>query len=206
MKNLYDFDYYERGVETGKSGYSNFRWIPELTIPMCHTMINLLGITDHHTILDFGCAKGYVVKAMRLLHKNAWGVDISEYAISKADAGVKQYLFLNNPELHNSEPYDWVISKDVLEHIPYENLKQVLDNIRSIGKNVFCAVPLGNGTSYNIPAYELDVTHIIREDMNWWCDRFKESGFEVVFKETKIKNLKENYSDYKNGNGFFILK
>jgi len=65
-------DYYERGVELGISGYSNYRWMPELTIPMCHEMINILNIKDDETILDFGCAKGYVVKGFRLLHKIAY--------------------------------------------------------------------------------------------------------------------------------------
>ena len=30
----FDEDYYERGAETGKSLYSHYRWMPELTIPM----------------------------------------------------------------------------------------------------------------------------------------------------------------------------
>ena len=42
----YSEDYYERGIELGISGYSNYRWIPELTIPMCYEMINILNIKD----------------------------------------------------------------------------------------------------------------------------------------------------------------
>ena len=32
-------DYYERGAETGKSLYSHYRWMPELTIPMCQNIV-----------------------------------------------------------------------------------------------------------------------------------------------------------------------
>ena len=84
MTHKYDEDYFERGVETGKSLYSNYRWIPELTIPICAELIMQLKIGPEDTILDFGCAKGFIVKALRLLHREAYGVDISEYAIKQA--------------------------------------------------------------------------------------------------------------------------
>ena len=38
----FDEDYYERGAETGKSLYSHYRWMPELTIPMCHHIAKYL--------------------------------------------------------------------------------------------------------------------------------------------------------------------
>lgn len=70
---MYDREYFEYGVETGKSNYQNYRWIPELTIPMAMTIIDLLGIKPNESVLDYGCAKGYLVKALRMLHRNAWG-------------------------------------------------------------------------------------------------------------------------------------
>ena len=41
------------------------------------------GIDRNDTVLDFGCAKGYVTYGLRLLGCNAHGVDISKYSISK---------------------------------------------------------------------------------------------------------------------------
>ena len=61
--NIYDKNYYECGIESGKSLYTNYRWMPELTIPMCSRMIEHLKISSRDKILDFGCAKGYSVKA-----------------------------------------------------------------------------------------------------------------------------------------------
>lgn len=205
MKNLYDSDYYERGVESGKSCYSNFRWIPELTIPMCHTICEELEIKNNQTILDFGCAKGYVVKGLRLLHKNAWGVDLSEYAISQADTDVKQYLYHDKFELQNNKKYDWILSKDVFEHIPYDIINDVLVNLHRSGDKMFCIVPLGEKGKYNIPSYELDVTHIIRESLEWWSETFTSTGFEIISAQYNMPHMKENYANYKNGNGFFKL-
>ena len=66
--NLFDENYFERGVETQTSLYQNYRWMPEQTIPMVMTIIDYLKIQRGATVLDFGCAKGFVVKAFRLLH------------------------------------------------------------------------------------------------------------------------------------------
>ena len=110
----YDEDYFERGVELGISGYSNYRWIPELTIPMCARIVEYLTISDEDIILDYGCAKGYLVKAFRLLHKRCFGYDASEYALSQVDADTKQYISDDLKILGN---FDIVIAKDVLEHI-----------------------------------------------------------------------------------------
>jgi predicted TPR repeat methyltransferase len=205
MTNLYDADYYERGVETGKSCYSNFRWIPELTIPMCHTICEQLKITDEQTILDFGCAKGYVVKGMRLLHKNAYGVDLSEYAISQADASIRQYLYCGEFPLQNKKRYNWILSKDVFEHIPYDSILDILKHLKTSCENLFCIVPLGENGKYVVPSYELDVTHIIREPLEWWSELFKEAGFQILSAEYNMTNMKENYANFEKGNGFFKL-
>ncbi len=91
---VYDADYYERGVESGKSCYSNYRWLPELTIPMAMVLIDTLGIRPDQRVLDFGCAKGFVTKALRMLRRDAWGIDISRYALSQAPEDIKPYVSL----------------------------------------------------------------------------------------------------------------
>ena len=76
-KKFYDKDYFENGLGSTKSCYENYRWIPELTIPMANKLINYLEINNNYKLLDFGCSKGYLVKALRLLDYDCYGVDIS---------------------------------------------------------------------------------------------------------------------------------
>lgn len=210
MKNLFNNDYYERGIESGLSCYSNYRWLPELTIPMCSDIISYLNVGEHETILDFGCAKGYSVKAFRLLHREAYGVDISEYAIQCSHADIKQYLSLIEPNnaipLVNNKLYDWVVAKDVLEHVPYDSIKQTIISIRNATKCAFAIVPLGENGKYIIPEYELDITHQIREPLHWWSNIFNECGFNVASSTYKAKHIKSNWSKWEKGNGFFVLK
>lgn len=202
MNELFNEDYYERGVELNISGYSNYRWIPELTIPLAFRIIEKLNIQEDETVLDFGCAKGYLVKALRLLFREAYGYDVSEYALSDAPHEIKKYLFNFLPD----KKFDWVISKDVLEHVPYEMIDVILQDIKKLGNNFFIVIPLGSGGKYEVPSYEFDKTHIIRETKDWWSQKFEENGFEICYNEYFVKNIKENYSHYPKGNGFFILK
>ena len=201
MKNLYDEDYYERGIETGSSCYSNYRWMPELTIPLAARMIEYLKIPEESTILDFGCAKGYLVKAFRLLHRNAFGFDLSEYALSCVEDEIKKYVS-NQFE----GEYDWIISKDVFEHISYQDIDQWLKRINESCNSLFAIIPLGDGQKYIVPAYELDKTHEIREDLNWWRRKFEKAGFQVDAACYRVKYIKENWSGWDNGNGFCVLR
>lgn len=57
-----------------------------------------------------------------------------------------------------------------------------------------------------MPAYELDSTHIIREDLQWWTERFQQAGFEVMEAAYSVKHIKENWENFEKGNGFFLLK
>ena len=46
---FYDREYYEEGLESGKSAYQQYRWVPELTIPLAMTLIDYLQIKKEQT-------------------------------------------------------------------------------------------------------------------------------------------------------------
>jgi len=203
QSDVFDEDYYERGLESGKSCYESYRWIPELTMALAMTIIDHLGIKRGQSILDYGCAKGYLVKAFRLLGRMAHGVDISEYAISHSNeycSNINSILFL--PEKPN---FDFVIAKDVFEHIQPEELKMELIWIRYHSKNLFVIVPLGKNGQYNSPKNNLDITHVICEDETWWKEFFVYNGWKVEDCRFEIKGIKDSYEHTKKAHGFFIL-
>lgn len=194
LKTRYDEVYYERGVEAGVSGYSNYRWMPELTIPMAMTVIDTLGIRREQSVLDFGCAKGFVVRALRMLRRDAWGVDISPYAIEQTDPSVMQHCHLIEDLRRWSGPthFDFALAKDVLEHVPYEAIDDVLGGLGERSGTLMVVVPLGDGRRYVIDAYERDVTHVVREPAEWWADRLR-AHFANVTWTYKIEGIKDNW-------------
>lgn len=203
--NKYDEDYYERGIQLGISGYTNYRWMPELTIPMCQKIAEYLAFDKNEKILDFGCAKGYLVKGFTELSYDCEGVDISEYAISQAPKEIKDKLFLYNRENFEGKFYNTVIAKDVFEHINPEELNRILWELSDVTDRIFCVVPLGDGEKYIVPEYENDITHVIRQPKEWWINHFKICGYKTEFFSYLMDGIKDNWSHYEKGNGFFIL-
>ena len=204
MKNLFDENYYENGTELKISGYSHYRWLPDRTIPFCYSIIKFLKINKNHKILDFGAAKGFMVKAFRMLGYSAWGKDISQYAIENADHEIKSFMsFVDD---NDGMVYDWVIAKDVLEHIPYDEIDDTIEKLKHFAPNMFIIVPLGRDNKFIIKEYENDITHHIREPANWWIELFCKHDLELIKYSNNVKNMKENWSHFDGGNGFFIFR
>ena len=199
----FDREYFEQGPMTGKSLYTNYRWLPELTLPLCHHLVTYCGMMQEDRILDFGCAKGYVVHGLRLLGYDAHGIDVSEYAISQAPREVNGYVTKIEPFEEISIDFDWVICKDILEHLPYDSIDNQLQLLADCTKNLIVMVPLGDGHKYYIDAYEQDVTHIIREDLKWWEERFFRNGFNVDEMTYDMGPFKTNWQIHPHGNGLF---
>lgn len=199
----YDSEYYEDGIASGKSLYTNYCWIPELTIPLASAMCEQLGISIEDTVLDFGCAKGYLVKALGLLGRQAWGCDISSYALSCVPSEIKHRC---RSSIDPDDFYDWVIAKDVLEHIDEKFLPSLMLRFRSLCSNLFIIIPLGLDNRYVIPDYDKDVTHRVRQPLSWWTKLAEDAGFEVVSALYHQPFMKANWSSYEKGNGFIILR
>ncbi len=213
MNNLFDKNYFENGLQTGKSTYENYRWIPELTIPLAYEIIRYLDIQRCHEILDFGSAKGYLVKAFRLLHFNAYGIDISRYAIDHAPDDISRHLRFWNGKQRLYEylrsmylPFDWIIAKDVFEHIHENCLHDIVNDLSKIAINMFVIVPLGKNGTYNASLNNLDPTHVICEDYEWWKKYFEIHGWKVLKGTTSTNHMKQMYSSIENAHGFYTLK
>lgn len=202
MQELYDRDYFEYGIETGKSNYSRYRWIPELTIPMAMTMIDYLGIKPHHNILDFGCAKGFLVKAFRWLNREAYGFDISKYAINNCDPEVETFCYNGNP--YGFTPFDFCIAKDVFEHISLRELEQFLS--KDVADVFFAIIPLGENGKFRAPANNFDTTHVNCMTEDQWIQFFADNHLGCKEFRFEIKGIKDSYYEkYPKAHGFFTL-
>lgn len=212
---MYNEDYFERGPQAGVSLYTNYSWQPELTIPMVSRIIEELGIAAFDTVLDYGCAKGFVVKAFRLLGRQAWGMDVSNYAIEHCAQGIRRYLcYVHETQRGRGwywpegfpHQFDWCICKDVLEHVETpEELHVVLIMLRAMCKHMFVVVPLGEDGVYNEPAYAQDKTHHMAENVNWWLHHFVKAGFADCVAGYAFPGVKENWKSTPKANGFFVL-
>lgn len=208
MDDRYNEDYFIRGKASGLSLYENYRWLPSLTVPMASAIVEHCGIELDDTILDFGCARGYLVKAFQKLSFVARGYDISEWALSHCDPEVSDAVSAVWPPVHD---VDWIIAKDVLEHVPVYSITQTIRQIAEVAnKGVFIVVPLagGLGQKYVVPEYEADVTHVLRWPLDQWVDEFIDAfdhNWEISCRY-RIAGIKDNYASFDKGNGFITCR
>ena len=209
---LYNQDYFENGIALGISGYFNYTWLPEKTIRMVVYLIRELGISPQDVVLDFGCAKGYVVKAFRILDFAAFGVDVSDYAIHHVDSEVRDYCAringVEDPTLF-ARVYDWLIAKDTFEHMTGEEVAALLRHARSHVRHVFAVIPLGKddvGGGFVVPDYDRDVTHITARTAAWWTSLFVREGWHIKELKFAWAGCKEDWTKkWPDGNAFFVL-
>lgn len=209
---VYGEAYFERGAVIGISGYMNYSWMPEATLRMAHFIINQLPLESGQKVLDYGCAKGFLVKALRILDVDACGVDLSAYAIDQAPSEVRHFCKVvegcDDPAAFHQD-FDWMLSKDVFEHIAEADLRKLLTRARPRVRRMFAVIPLGvNDTSSNfvVPDYDKDITHITARTAGWWTRLFTETGWNVDRFSHTFKGVKENWtSAWPEGNAFFVL-
>ena len=206
---FYDADYYERGKVSGKGWLENYRWMPQRNFREALAYIDYLELNENSFVLDVGCAKGFIVRALNELEIKAHGCDISEYALSFTKPFDCWYC--TNDEswtMRSNFGYTHAIAKDVFEHLTKEQLPKVLNNIAKVTNKIMCIIPMGDNGYYRIPEYHLEISHLICENEEWWINKFIEYGWSLVKGTNHVKGLKDNWqTDKQNyGNYVFVLE
>lgn len=205
---FYDADYFERGKQSGKGWLENYRWVPRRTFREAFAFIDYLGLDDNSRVLDFGCSKGFMVRAMRELEITCEGCDISSYALSFAPDGC-----YNISDEYPSAfaclqygKYSHIICKDVFEHLTEEQLTKTLIKLKTVAPIMMCVIPMGDNGKYRIPEYHLEISHLIAEDESWWINKFQECGWKIVKHTNHVQGLKDNWLYNEYGNHVFVLE
>jgi len=196
--NIFNKEYYEDGIKNKVSGYENYHWMPTRSYPEA---IEIIDRFNFNSCIDYGCAKGFLVHALRQLQKEAYGEDISEYAIENAFEKVKE--FISKP---SNRCVDLIICKDVMEHIPEYLIVETLKQIKNRCNEALLIIPLGDNECFRIREYEIDITHITKKDEDWWLNNIDKAGFKIKDFRYSMGAIKEKWTkEYKYGNGFFTV-
>lgn len=142
-------------------------------------------IADYNpkTVLDAGCAFGYLVSAFRRRGVQAYGIDISQYAISQADDSIKDYCYVGSlcDELPHGLPkkFDLVTNIEILEHINKEDSRKAIANLCRLSDTIF----------FSSTPYDFDEkTHINVQPQEYWTVLFAEKEFyrDLLYEATFI--------------------
>ena len=156
---FFDENYFKDGKRSKKSLYEDYRWLPELTKPLAAAICRFTGIIKSDVVVDYGCARGYLVRAFIENGIEAFGIDVSEYAITHSDLIVREKLHhLTNETLAEAfetlgcSKVDWLIAKDVFEHIDPLCCTQhfVMLPIWALNSTCLCHLEIRGGTAFLI--------------------------------------------------------
>jgi SAM-dependent methyltransferase len=202
LADIYDKDYFENGIKLGCSGYENYHWLPQRIYREVRAVINLLGIEPKQTVLDFGCAKGYWVRGFTEYGINAYGYDISKYAIDNADESIKPFVVNKFPTYE----FDYIVSRNTLEHLDEEELEQRLKQFLDMTNTVFFSVPLIDPRTGDYMMQETDITHKIRWTNAQWMSFCEKCGWKEVINYPHVEGIHDKFKNYPNAMGFYVLK
>lgn len=177
-------DYHEGYWERGEgSNYVNYGDDPgwNRTLDALHGWVK-----PTQSLLELGCAKGYFVRAARSRGIDAWGIDISEHAVSKIRPGGDLYIDLASatdiPYLRRE--FDVVCSWEFLEHVPEDELARVLDEcerVAYLGALFIHRIGISDAPASKdgaAPGDQHDVTHVNERSADYWRDVFASRGYE----------------------------
>lgn len=167
MSAIYNEAYYHSGC--GPIPYEN----PEHWVEFFGGVASKI-VQDLHpkTVLDAGCAMGYLVAALRDRGVEAYGVDISDYAISMVRDDIRPYCFVGSltEKLPKGMPerYDLVVTIEVLEHLYAEDGEKAIQNLCRLSDTVLFS---------STPDDFTERTHVNVQQREYWAKLFAQNGF-----------------------------
>lgn len=111
-------------------------------------------------VLELGCAKGFLVEDLRGYGVDAYGIDISQYAIDNAPTAVQSFASvgdIRDLSSYNNKEFDYVYSVRVLGCLDPNDLPVVIDEINRISKNQIHIIDepsYGSTNYYNLQTKE----------------------------------------------------
>lgn len=120
------------------TGYGGFSYMPRFWQPVVPTFQDHFSLTNASSLLDVGCAKGFMMHDIMELIPGITvkGVDISDYAIANAMDSVKEHVSVANArELpFDDNSFDVVISINTVHNLEQEDCGKALQEIERVSK------------------------------------------------------------------------
>ncbi len=182
----YDADYFRKVYRDELRTFSINWWSARFYARICR---RILRGDSGGRLLEFGCGQGHILKRLEG-HCEAWGVDISEYAIGCATKNAPSArLFCADlaeglPRDLSEERFDLVLARYVLEHMEDPSAAlEVMASALAPGGALLYAVPdlSSPGRKYKGDKWFgfLDETHVSLLEPAEWVAITKKAGFTI---------------------------
>lgn len=167
---MYDREYFEDGTKSNYHGYHDIPQYEGYAEAIEH-------LFQPQNVLEVGCAMGFVVKKLREKGIEAYGVDVSEYAVEKAESEYVSLADAEKPLPFPDKHFDLVVSFDMLEHIPQDKVPIVISEMKRVGRRQYHHI------TYRENEPGKDISHVTLRPIWWWYEQFGD-GDNIYLKES----------------------
>jgi len=128
----YGKDYFDGVRDVGYGGYRyDGRWRP-----VAQDIVDQYGLKPGDKVLDVGCAKGFLVKDLLELGIDAYGIDVSEYALMHCEPEVVGRLQIGSAERlpFPDQSFDVVLAINTLHNLKKPELIRALQEMERLAR------------------------------------------------------------------------
>ena len=128
----------------------------------------IVSALDPTTVLDAGCAIGMLVEAFRDRDVEAYGIDVSEWAIANTPEDVRRYCRQGSLADPIDGHFDLVTCIEVIEHIPSPDDTRAVEQLCAVADHILIS---SSPHDYSEP------THVSVRPPEDWAALFARQGF-----------------------------
>ncbi len=176
----FDRDFFDGDRRTG---YGGFHYHPRFWQPVVPTFREFYGLTGDHSLLDVGCAKGFMLKdfAEAIPGLTVSGIDVSEYAVENAVEGMEDHLQVADArELpFEDDSFDLVVSINTLHNFDRSGVVTALSEVQRVSRKwsfVVLDAYRNEEERRRIEAWNLTALTVLSTE--GWVKVFDEAGYE----------------------------
>ena len=165
-----------------KYGYGGFNYNKKFWSPVVPTFQKYWSINSSNSILDVGCAKGFMIYdfLQHIPGLKIQGVDISNYAIKNAKEEIKDLVSVanaNNLPFENNT-FDYVISINTIHNLELNECKKALMEIQRVSRvSSFITVDAYTTEFEKQKMFEWNLTAKTILSVTEWKKVFEEVGY-----------------------------
>jgi len=165
-----------------RHGYGGFSYMPRFWQPVIPIFQNHWKLNESSTVLDVGCAKGFMMYDMSQLIPGITvkGIDVSQYAIDNAIETMRPHVQVANATAlpFADKSFDIVISINTIHNLDREGCAQALREIERVARRGgFITVDAYRNDEEKERMYAWNLTAKIIMSVDEWVAFFKEVGY-----------------------------
>ncbi len=167
-------------------GYGGFHYDPKFWSPVIPDLVRHFQINPDSSILDVGCAKGFMLFDFLKYYPNlrVAGIDISEYALENSKTEVADFLTLANATSlpFEDKTFDFVFSINTIHNLDRESCGLALREISRVSrKGAFVVVDAYRNEEERRRLNAWNLTALTYMSTSEWRSFFQENGYDGDF-------------------------